>query len=68
MGDKFLRVSWGFANRVIYFRVPQSDVDAANRHFENFSDENPGCHAEWVSGQGLGDRPIMWADRAYVGL
>lgn len=68
MADKFLKVSFGFQNTVIYFRVPEGDVDAVNARFAGFEDEHPGRHTEWVSGQGLGDRPVMWADRAYVGF
>lgn len=67
MSDKFLKVSRGFQNTVIYFRVHASEVDEVNRYFERFEDENPGHHAAWVSGEGLGDRPVMWADRAFVG-
>lgn len=64
---KFLKVSRGFANTVIYFRVPAAKVSEADKKFATFSDDNPGCHAAWVSGQGLGDRPVDWDDRAYVG-
>ncbi|PQV52916.1 hypothetical protein LX70_04022 [Defluviimonas denitrificans] len=67
MADKFLKVSRGFANTVIYFRVPENKVSEADAAFATFEDENPGCYAKWVSGQGLGDQPVMWEDRAYAG-
>ena len=67
MTDKLLKVSRRFANTVIYFRVPAAQVDEANAHFAGFEDSNPGCHASWVSGEGLGDKPVMWSDRAWVG-
>ena len=67
MANRFLKVSRGIANTVIYFCVPEKDVDAANKQFDPFADENPGCYTQWVSGQGLGDRPVNWADRAYFG-
>lgn len=68
MADKFLKVSRGFRNTVIYFRVPESHVEEATAYFSDFEDRNPGCYTEWVSGQGLFDRPVEWADRAYVGF
>jgi len=68
MSDKFLKVSRGFVNTVIYFRVREDEMTEVSKHFEHFEDENPGCHTEWVSGQGLGDRPVLWEDRAYVGF
>lgn len=64
---KFLKVSHGFVNTVIYFRVPVSQIAAADAEFATFSDDNPGCHTDWVSGQDLGNRSVDWADRAYVG-
>lgn len=67
MSDKFLKVSRGFANTVLYFRVPEDKAAEADTVFATFEDDNPGCYAAWVSGQGLGDEPVLWADRAMVG-
>jgi hypothetical protein len=67
MKDKFLKVSRGFANTVIYFRVPADKVDEADAEFATFEDANPGCHTSWVSGEGIGLDAVDWADRALIG-
>lgn len=70
MGDdmtKYLKVSRGFVNTAIYFRVPESQAAEADAEFATFADDNPGCYTQWVDGRGLGDRPVEWDDRAMVG-
>lgn len=67
MTDKFLQVSRGFANTVIFFRVPADKVEEATREFDGFSDRNPGCWTAWVSGKGLGLDAVDWEDRAMIG-
>lgn len=67
MADKFLKVSRGFVNTVIYFRVPEAKVAEAEAEFATWEDDTDG-HTSWVSGQGLGLDAVNWADRHMLGF
>lgn len=72
---RYLKVSQGYANTVIYLRVPLDQVDAANAHFKDYEDGNPTGHltGRWVSWTDdkharIPGVAVDWADRAYVRL
>ena len=60
----------GFANEVIYFRVPLDKVAEVDAYFDGYSDKNPSGSADWTTDK-RARRPgvaVDWSDRAYVGF
>ena len=60
----------GFANEVVYFRVPLARVAEVDREFATFDDEANGGFCGWTDdlrarADGVA---VEWADRRYVGF
>ena len=67
---RYLKVSQGFANTLIYLRVPVDKVQEAEAVFANYADDGSGRWANW-STDTEARKPgvaVDWADRAYVRL
>jgi hypothetical protein len=67
-GDyRYLKVSSGFANRVVYLRVPVADVAAADAEFAEFEDRDAG-HTSWTHDKRatMPGAAVDWADRDMV--
>lgn len=67
---RYLKVSQGFANTVIYLRVPMDKVAEADAQFANYADDASGRWAGWTTdlrakAPGVA---VEWADRAQVRL
>jgi hypothetical protein len=63
----------GFANEVLYFRVPASKVAEVDTAFEHHEDNNPNGSSRWIGPKekSIARKPgvaIDWADRAHVGF
>lgn len=60
----------GFANEVIYFRVPSEKVEEVNKVFESYEDDvERGGYCNWTS-EAKARMPgvaVDWEDRAYFG-
>ena len=67
---RYRKVSQGFANTVIYFRVPADKVPEVEAYFANYEDEGDGRWSAWTTDRKATQPGIAvdWADRAYVGL
>ena len=59
----------GFANELIYFRVPLDKVDEVNKQFDGFEDRTDG-HCNWTDDHQarIPGVALSWEDRAYVGF
>jgi len=60
----------GFANEIVYFRVPLADVPEVDRYFDGFEDGDPSGYCGWTT-DNRAHAPgvaVDWADRAYVGF
>lgn len=60
----------GFANEVIYYRVPADQIAACEAEYAGYSNNNPEGSARWLGEheQSIGYAPgvaIDWADRNY---
>lgn len=67
---RYLKVSQGFVNTVIYLRVPIENVPEADAVFSNYEDTASGRWASWTTDR-VARAPgvaVDWADRAYVRL
>ena len=60
----------GFANEVIYFRVPNDKSGEVNKKFEDFEDRSNGGYCGWTEDTRarVPGVAVDWADRAYVGF
>lgn len=60
----------GFANEVIYFRVPLDKIDEVNVRFAGFEDREDGGYCNWTDDHRarMPGVAVDWADRAYVGF
>ena len=59
----------GFANEIIYFRVPLDKIEEVNKRFEHFEDSRGG-YCNWTD-EDRAKMPgvaVEWEDRAYVGF
>ena len=59
----------GFANEVIYYKVPLDKVGEVEAFFEGFEDSANGGYCNWTTDR-QAHRPgvaVDWADRAYMG-
>lgn len=67
---RYLKVSQGFANTVIYLRVPEDKVSEVDAYFAGYEDKNPGAWTAWTTDVAarLPGLAVDWADRAYVRL
>ena len=66
---QYLKVSpRGFANEVLYLRVPAADVDAANAEFAGYEDRTEGGHVSWTHDTKARWTGVAvdWADRDMV--
>lgn len=59
----------GFANELIYFRVPLENVDDVNRQFEGYEDHTCG-YCNWTDDRRarIPGIAVNWEDRVYVGF
>jgi hypothetical protein len=59
----------GFANEVLYFRVPTEKIAEVDAYFDGYSDNNPSGSAGWTKDDRarLPGVAVDWADRAYFG-
>lgn len=67
---RYLKVSQGFANTVLYLRVPEDKVAEVEAHFAGYEDEHPGAWTAWTTDRKarMPGVAVDWADRAYVAL
>lgn len=67
---RYLKVSQGFANTVIYLRVPTDKVSEAERVFADYEDDRSGRWWAWTTDSNAREPGVAvdWADRAYVRL
>lgn len=58
----------GFANEVIYFRVPEDDKAEVEAKFAGFEDRPEGGYCGWTDDKRahMPGVPVDWADRRYV--
>jgi len=67
---RYLKVSQGFANTVLYLRVPVSMVAEADAAFADYEDNGSGRWAGWTDDKAarMPGVAVDWADRAYAGI
>lgn len=60
----------GFANGVIYFRVPLEKVEEVNKQFKDYEDVSRDGYCNWTddSRARMPGVAVDWADRAYAGF
>lgn len=67
---RYLKVSQGFRNRVVYLRVPEDKIAEAEALFADYENDRSGRWTGWTDDK-LARQPgvaIDWADCPYVRL
>lgn len=69
-GHRYLKVSQGFANTVVYLRVPEDKIAEADAKFADYADDGSGRWAAWTTDRKarMPGVAVDWDDREYIGL
>lgn len=67
---RYLKVSQGFRNTVLYLRVPEDKVPEADALFANYADDGSGRWAAWTDDKRarMYGVAVDWEDKTHVGL
>jgi hypothetical protein len=71
MTHRYFKVSpRGFANEVVYFRVPEEKAPEVDAYFATYEDDEPWRYATWTNDEQarVSGVAVEWDDRAHIGF